>query len=216
MSEPLRVGLVCEGPTDKIVLEALLGEIVDRDVVVALLQPTEEAIGGRGDSHGLGWRGVRGWCHDHSAGAAITLDDLLSQHALVIIHLDGDVAREPDVQCARPCPPAQHTADALRALVLSDLGLTVSPPRLVITTPMDATEAWLLPILRGVDWAECVPDPAAQFIGGTPKLMNQQRKKQTRRYRDEVSNIRAHWRRALPLSQLERFVREVQRALPSP
>jgi hypothetical protein len=44
--------------------------------------------------------------------------------------------------------------------------------------------------------------------------MNQQRKKQTRRYREEVSNIRACWSRARSLSQLERFVQDVQGAAP--
>jgi hypothetical protein len=138
------------------------------------------------------------------------LHDWLSQYDLLIIHVDGDVAREPDVACARPCPPAEDTADALRAALLNDLGLTAPPPGLVITTPMDATEAWLLPILRDEPSSECAPDPAARFIGGEPKLMNQSRKKQTARYRAASREIAAGWPRARGLSQFDRLERELE------
>ena len=41
MSEPLRVALVCEGPTDKIVLAAILPGLLRRPVVVTMVQPME-------------------------------------------------------------------------------------------------------------------------------------------------------------------------------
>jgi hypothetical protein len=208
MSEPLRVALVCEGPTDKIVLAAILPGLLRRPVVVTMVQPMEEELGG-GGALGFGWRGVRRWCQEVRAGRLSTLEDWLSQTDLLIIHLDGDVAREPDVACARPCPPAEDTADALRAVLLNDLGLSAPPPGLLITTPMDATEAWLLPILRDVQTSECAADPAARFIGGEPKLMNQSRKKQTARYRAASRDISAHWTRARGLSQLDRLEREL-------
>lgn len=210
MSEPLRVALVCEGPTDKIVLSAILPGLLGRPVVVTMVQPMEEELSGGGSALGFGWRGVRRWCQEVRAGRVSTLDDWLSQYSLLIIHLDGDVAREPEVACARPCPPADDTADALRAVLLSDLGLDLPPPGLVITTPMDATEAWLLPILRDEPSSECAPDPAARFIGGEPKLMNQSRKKQTARYRAASRDISARWTRARGLSQLDRLERELQ------
>ena len=61
MSEPLRVALVCEGPTDKIVLSAILPGLLGRPVVVTMVQPMEEELSGGGSALGFGWRGVRRW-----------------------------------------------------------------------------------------------------------------------------------------------------------
>ena len=64
MSEPLRIALVVEGPTDFIVISAAIAEIAGgRDFEIQILQPefsiSFEAIGG---ATGLGWAGVYRWC----------------------------------------------------------------------------------------------------------------------------------------------------------
>ena len=51
MSEPLRVALVCEGPTDKIVLAAILPGLLRRPVVVTMVQPMEEELGDEAEAH---------------------------------------------------------------------------------------------------------------------------------------------------------------------
>ena len=89
MSEPLRIALVAEGPTDQPLIEAALGAILPgQPFVLTQLQP--EATLPR---MGAGWGGVLKWCH--AAGARhtgpIDSDPTLELYDLLIIHLDLDV-----------------------------------------------------------------------------------------------------------------------------
>ena len=61
MSDPLRVALVAEGPTDLIVIQAALKSILgERSFVLTQIFPeTSLAF----DSMGTGWAGVYKWCH---------------------------------------------------------------------------------------------------------------------------------------------------------
>jgi hypothetical protein len=59
-------------------------------------------------------------------------------------HVDADVAREDEINCAKPCPPAQDTCEALAQRVMTWLGNPVTDERLVLCIPADNTEAWVL------------------------------------------------------------------------
>ncbi|MDY0161706.1 hypothetical protein [Desulfobotulus sp.] len=129
MSE-LHIALVAEGPTDKEIIEAALGAVLEksRPFILTLIppEPTRPSFGG-------GWGGVLKWCHDTRLRHTETLDDdpTLSLFDLVIIHLDVDVATfryadcGPEVMdlarqmvwhplpCNQPCPPcSQHRGAA--------------------------------------------------------------------------------------------------------
>jgi hypothetical protein len=210
MSEPARVLVATEGPTDKIILEAVLPRILGREVVLTSLQPTDESLAfGQGGPAGFGWHGVLGWCDEvRRAGGLRALGALLNAEFLVV-HLDGDVAREQEISLACPCPPAEATADALRGLLMQRLGMEAPDPRIVLCVPMDATEAWLVAMLRGEPITECDPKPENRFKGGRPKLLEQAGKKKTPEYRNQKPQMAAGWPRALALSQAARFEREV-------
>src|SRR5712691_1670388 len=122
MSEPLRVALVAEGPTDKVVIEAAIGSLLGaRPFILKQLQPEEslpfnEVRGG--------WGGVYLWCRQASvrAGGTLRHDPLFVTFDLLILHLDADVAQNSyadarivdavnDLPCVEPCPPPEDTTN---------------------------------------------------------------------------------------------------------
>lgn len=214
--EPWRVGVVAEGKIDKWVIEAALAAILGPDrVVVTLIQPEDSLAFGAAGQHGGGWKGVRGWCLAQAAGPGVL--DALRNLDLLLVHLDGDVAREPEIGCARPCPPPTDTADALAGLVHRWLRLDAPHPRVLPVIPIDSTESWLLPVLRpDLPVTECEPDPAKRLASGKPRLVEQGGKKKTAEYQKILPLIRAGWgvivrERALAA----RFQQQILSALPT-
>lgn len=66
MSEPLRVALVGEGPTERVVIEAALASILrERPFILKQLQPEESLPFG---AIGTGWVGVYRWSGKPSLG----------------------------------------------------------------------------------------------------------------------------------------------------
>jgi hypothetical protein len=152
MSE-LTIGLVAEGSTDFVIIEAALKACLERPFVLTLLQPELT----RPEMQG-GWGGVYKWCRSVAARGfgSPELDPTLSRFDLLIIHVDADVAEDsysdigPEVPtdvaplpCAKPCPPPEATVDTLRAVVLSWLGVRELGPKTMLCIPSKATEAWL-------------------------------------------------------------------------
>lgn len=64
MSEPLRIAMVVEGPTDFIVLDAVISSLLpDREIELQSLQPEfSAAFQVQPGPTGLGWPGVYRWC----------------------------------------------------------------------------------------------------------------------------------------------------------
>src|SRR3989339_58249 len=98
MSEPLRVALVVEGPTDCVVLSAAITSLLpDREVAFQVLQPEfSAAFGAVGGETGLGWAGVYRWCRQASreGGGRVSGSSLFQFHNLLIVQVDADVAGE--------------------------------------------------------------------------------------------------------------------------
>lgn len=176
MSEPLRVALVAEGPTDRVVIEAAVGSMLgENPFILKLLQP-EESLPFR-QVRG-GWGGVYHWCLQAAAraGGALRDDPLFVTFDVLILHLDADVAQKNyadagivnpvnDLPCERPCPPPEHTTDRLRAVILRWVGEINVPPKTVLCIPSKSIEAWVLCALYPADAAatsgniECYPSP---------------------------------------------------------
>lgn len=187
MSEPLRVAAVVEGPTDAIVLQAILRALLpgDTELVFQTLQPEGSVALGAASfgSKGGGWAGVYRSSRQSAdeGGGSVSGSSVLSHHDLLIVHVDADVAgntyadgrihdapRE-DLPCEEPCPPPANTTNALRTVVLNWLGEHECPSRLVLCMPSKSTEAWVLAamwpendMVRRCDW-ECRADPEVQF-----------------------------------------------------
>jgi hypothetical protein len=233
MSDPLRVALVGEGPTDGVIIEAALRSMLqERPFVLQQIFPEGSASFGE---LGTGWVGVYRWCHQSArrGGGRLQNDALVFQnYDLLLLHLDADVAGTqynrgsitPDANdgtlpCERDCPPAADTTNALRKVLLSWCGETAPPVRTVICMPSKNTEAWVLAALFPGDQAvrkgiECYPNSEGR--------LGQQRKakrirKTKRDYEVHTKEVEAAWPRlASPLSLGEawRFRSEFLDALP--
>ncbi|MEK7269592.1 MAG: hypothetical protein AAB215_01470 [Planctomycetota bacterium] len=233
MSDTLQVALVAEGPTDRIVVEAALGAVMKgRDFVLKQLQPEGSVAFG---PLGGGWTGVYRWCKQAAvrAGGRFADDVLFRTYDLLILQLDADTADkeysdgniEPEpgdgtLPCAKPCPPASATTDALRAVLLTWCAETRTPPRTVICMPSKSTEAWVVAALYPGDASlrktiECLPDPVAR-LGQQPK--GKRIRKAQRDYQDRQADIQKAWGRLVAregLGEARRFQEEFLAAAPA-
>ena len=92
MSEVLRVALVCEGTTDRVVINAAIASLLGRrDFLLNQLQPEESQAFGR---TGTGWGGVYNWCLQaaNQGGGLLRNNPLLDSFDVIVLHLDADVA----------------------------------------------------------------------------------------------------------------------------
>ena len=210
MSEPLRIAAAVEGPTDAIVLQAILRALLpdDADFVFQTLQPeASEAFGSASfGTMGAGWAGVYRWSRQaaREGGGSVSGSSALSHHDVLIVHVDADVASETyasgnirdapcdDLPCEKPCPPPNGTTNALRAVVLDWLGERGCPPRIVLCTPSKSIEAWVLAavwpdnrMVRRGDW-ECRPNPEGQLAALPIHRRFRKRPDDYRRWQGEI------------------------------
>lgn len=162
-----RVGIVCEGPTDKIVIEAILrkleGELNGKRFhPVTRLQPLDsDAFGGFGNT-GSGWGGVYRWCKlSRKNGDGFLSNDPDIQHMdLIIYHLDADVSMfsykdenilpdrdAKDLPCNEKCPPVSASVDRLKDVLLSWMGEESLPSKTLFCIPAQNIETWVVATL---------------------------------------------------------------------
>lgn len=233
MSDPVRVALVAEGPTDGIVIEAaLLAMMGDRSFVLTQLQPEGSVAFGH---LGTGWVGVYRWCRQAASrgGGLLSGDALLfGTYDVVVLHLDADVAGKsysdgsvlPEatdgaLPCERACPPASATTDTLRTVLLSWCGEVAVPARSVVCIPSKSTDAWVIAALFPNDPAmrtgiECCVDPESRL--GLQKKRTRIKKTQ-QDYRARASQITSSWPRIARrgvCGEAYRFERELCGTLP--
>lgn len=154
----LRIGMVVEGPTDVIVLQAGLSAFLQTSFTLVRLQPETPPT-----DKSTGWGGVYRWCRQVASLHSETLDKnpVLQAFDLIIIHVDADVAQktyasasiedpvEKDLPCDCPCPPASDTANALRKVVTQWLSPTKIEPNGVVCIPSKSIEAWVVAAVYG-------------------------------------------------------------------
>lgn len=207
MSDPLRIALVAEGPTDKIVVQAAIAQMLgERSFVLRQLQPEESLAFG---PLGTGWPGVYHWCQQAAkrAGGLLRNDPLFATYDVLVLHLDADVADKnyeeagikqvaEDLPCAEPCPPPWSTTNRLRKVLLRWAGEDETPLRTVLCTPSKSTEAWILAALYSRDRAviggglECWANPEAR-LGQQPKASRIQ--KTIPHYQGLAPNFQQAW-----------------------
>ena len=229
MSEPLRIAAAVEGPTDAIVLRAILKAFLpDTDFVFQTLQPEGSAVFGSAPSSGTGtgWVGVYRWSRQSACegGGSVSGSSALSNHDVLIVHVDADVAGKTyasgnvrdapcdDLPCEQLCPPPDETTNALRAVVLNWLGEHGHPPRVVLCTPSKSIEAWVLAavwpegnVVRRDDW-ECHPNPEGQ-LAALP--MHRRFRKRPDDYRRKQGDMERAWPEvSARLTEAERFEAE--------
>lgn len=233
MSNPIRVAVAVEGPTDAIVLQAILKCILGSiEFEFQILQP-EGAASIALPSTGVGWAGVYRWCRQSATkgGGSVGGSAVFSNHDLLVVHVDADVAKMnysradiqdapcQDLPCNQPCPPPEATTDALRMVVVRWLGERQCPSQVVLCTPSMNMDAWVIGavfpsnamVTRG-DW-ECNQNPQGQ-LGNIPK--KQRFQKSQRGYRAKQTEISSGWGHLSQiLTEAGRFDREFRAALQS-
>jgi hypothetical protein len=228
MSEPLRVALVAEGPTDKIVLEAALSSMLGgRSFILRQLQPEESLAFG---PTGTGWVGVYRWCRQavERTRGPLRGDVVYSTYDLLVFHLDADVAEKSyshgsieeavqDLPCVQTCPPPSASTDPLRLVLLRWVGESTVPPKTVICTPSKSTGAWVMAALVATDDAlrggvECLSNPDRRL---EQMPVKHRIRKTSEDYRANAARIRIAWPRlADTLYEARRFQEEFFAALP--
>lgn len=236
MSKPLRVAVVCEGPTDLIVLKAALDAMLPAtEKIYSYLQPqmTPDLMPVETDK-GYGWSGVYRWCKQAVAegGGKISGALLFDNIDVLIVHMDADVAEKTyesgkiddstgDLPCAKPCPPPASTTNALRTVLLRWMNEPAVPPRTVFCTPSMNMEAWVIVALfprtallkkEGDKW-ECRAKPESQ-LGTQPK--KQRINKTSEDYASRYDDFVAAWPRVCETqTEAKRFAAEFSVLLPS-
>jgi hypothetical protein len=229
----LRIGVVAEGPTDLVVIEAALRSILPCSFIATLLQPEESSVFGPPvfGSTGAGWGGVYRWCDKvvRELGSLGAHRLLFANFDALVLHLDADVAthsysdaniapKDADgaLPCARPCPPVEDGADAVRSVLLSWIDEGQAPPKTVLCVPSMCTESWVLAALFPEDptvqaGVECLADPEAH-------LARQPKKARVRKARRDYESHRQTFTERWPglastLSQARRFDEDVRRTI---
>lgn len=158
MSNPLKIALVAEGPTDLVVIQAALKAVLPHPFIITLLQPeaTQPQMGN-------GWGGVLKWCNSAQQRhhGSLDSDPTLMGFDLLVIHVDVDVstlkyenygaavtelAQQNNwgtLPCSQPCPPVADTVDALRSVIQSWLGGATPGDRTVFCLPAQSSGTWL-------------------------------------------------------------------------
>jgi hypothetical protein len=226
MSEVLRIALVGEGPTEKVVVEAALSSILSgRRFILKQLQPEESLPFG---AMGTGWVGVYRWCRQavDRAGTSLRDDILYQAYDLLLVQLDGDVADEcyangsieevvQDIPCSQFCPPPSASTNPLRTVLLRWAGEQELPPRTVLCTPSKSTDAWVVAALFPDDLAvkrgiECWADAESRL---RQQALAYRMSKRVEDYQARAVDLRNAWPRlALTLDEARRFDADLRAA----
>jgi hypothetical protein len=235
MSDPLRIGFVIEGPTDRVILEAAVARLLGgREFVAEQLSP--ELSESFAPITGGGWTTVYFWCRQAASqsGGSLRNNLLFEMLDVLIVHVDADVAGKnyaddhrisdapDDLPCEQPCPPASATTDVLRPVVLGWMGEMTIPPRTVLCTPSKTTDTWVLAALfpqsrfsRSAR-LECHPDPGGQLqIQPLAQRLIRGGRKDIQKYRGRAAEVAEAWPRVRQrCSEAERFSAEFIAAVP--
>lgn len=102
------IGIVCEGPTDYIVLKEIVDKITDEDNYYVQLQPDTDLTG----KYGNGWKGVWKWCADNASIKEKLMKGIEPALDILIIQMDGDVSRkEKAVHCLCESTVCEHKGE---------------------------------------------------------------------------------------------------------
>lgn len=236
----LRIGLVAEGKTDQVVIEAALKAILERPFILTLLQPETSDPFGAAGPRGGGWGGVYRWCRQVVAmHCPVAENPDLAKFDLILIHVDADVAGmhyadanirdgRTDLPCELPCPPVVDTVNALRAVLSRWLDLPSVgdlPGKWLFCNPSKCVEAWVIASYEN-DLPLLVQDlmPSIECnlslenrLSNMPirnRCLIRGGKKRIQGYRKAASQIQAEWQQIVrTCSQSGRFDGEVKAVL---
>lgn len=153
----MRVGIICEGPSDFVLLEALALDLLPADECVQL-HPDFDKLQSTGDpSHAPGWHGVRAFLQSSGPALALPVFDVL------VIQVDASIRKLKELKLHQP-----DEADQLESLEpLCDHVKSWAPGGLpesaVIALPREDIEAWLVAAHTKIKDVESLENPAAEL-----------------------------------------------------
>lgn len=230
----MNIGTVVEGPTDRLVLQAVLNRLLPGDHRYFPLQPPATF-----GEMGTGWKGVRRWCHQTWQLEGSSLEKMLSGDTgpaldMLVIHVDADIATERDLQegddmpisdVQQPCPPIAATVSRLRQVIGRWLQCNHLPQQVILAIPAQDTENWTFAALFPDDELcarddyECIKRgrdrPGYRLTLKKYGKLLQRRdgeiKKPRRRYEQAILQVAANWDTVCRIcSQAQRFTQDVQ------
>ena len=187
------IGIVCEGPTDQIVISHIVDMLTSEENKYFRLQP-EETLAGR---NGNGWKGVVKWCRDNWDDREMLMHQVQPEIDFLIVHMDGDVSRkEKSAHCGCSSSiecPIKGTTDPLNCdktpegramcpiqLPCLDHGAPIGgymehlthlinggktyQEDVCIVIPCDSIEAWIVAAFDKADDAEMIENPWENII----------------------------------------------------
>ena len=181
------IGIVCEGPTDYIILKGIIDRITGQENTYVMLQPESDLTG----KYGNGWKGVWKWCHDNASIRNKLMREIQPALDFLVIHMDGDVSRKDKpshcwceaTQCGHqgewnpvecnvnvcpivlPCPCHEATVTGymshLKGLLTTWLKDTDDT---CIVIPCDSLETWIVAAYDQTDNVEMINEPWEHII----------------------------------------------------
>lgn len=179
------VGIICEGPTDFLLLKGLIDKITGEANFYLQLQPEDDLQG----QYGNGWKGVWKWCLDHADDLEQFRKAISPQLELLVIQMDGDVSRkEKEVHCQctsvickekedtnpleckwvkhNECPvqlPCEDHAPSIEAYIEHLTGRIKEwlgcKGAICVAVPCDSTEAWVVAAYEEMEEPERIESP---------------------------------------------------------
>lgn len=169
----MRIGVICEGSNDFVVLQELAQKIAERsDVRIAVFDAIQPQIDATSQISGGGWGRVKGWCVQNSGGGLRKyLDQPLfatsAQYDLLLIHIDGDVSdilEEPPFQGYRTADSDILTTVTIVKSTIKNVWLNIAPDidnKVVVAVPVLHTDAW---IAASHNEADCETSPTKDRV----------------------------------------------------
>lgn len=184
------IGIVSEGPTDYLVLKAVIDKITGEANRYLSLQPERDMLG----RFGNGWKGVWRWCEETESVNTL-MKEVRPQIDAIVIQMDGDVVRkEKEVHClcsttvceikgktfplycdkkGRECPvevPCKDHKNGIAGIMEHGEMILISSLKaddissIVITIPCDSTDAWVVAAYDDMANIEAHEDPWRTII----------------------------------------------------
>ena len=186
------IGIVCEGPTDYILIKRIIDKLTGTNNWYFQLQPEPDLTG----RYGNGWKGVWKWCRDNGIIKNKIMKDIQPKLDVLVIHLDGDVSRKEKVShcfcnatkcedkgkrdplecdaieeirniCPASIPCSEHELSVVGCMKhLEDLlGILLTDKKdTCVVIPCDSMEAWIVAAYDELDGAEKIEDPWLSII----------------------------------------------------
>lgn len=209
----MRVGIVCEGSTDFVVLEALALDLLSADECV-LLHPDFDRLRASGDAaHAPGWQGVRTFLRTSGVALGLLVYDV------IVIQVDASIRHLRELKLS-PSSVPEGSVDPLNPLrehvrTWAGGGL---PESAVIVLPREELESWLVAAHTNLKDIEAIADPAGELASrGLIGIKRGKPDKDARLYRTLAPPLVTLARESKKLGkvpELERFVSDLRAHAP--